>query len=46
MIGALVVFCAGILFRTPDQVLRSAARHAKEAQATEDVPLALRESSR
>ena len=45
MIGALVVFCVGILFRTPDQVLESAARHAEEAQTAADVPLALRESS-
>src|SRR5712664_532347 len=44
MIGALVVFCVGILFRTPDQVLESAARHAEEAQTAADVPLALRES--
>ena len=44
MIGALVVFCVGILFRTPDQVLRSAARHAEEAQIADDVPLALRGS--
>src|SRR6266849_2210511 len=44
MIGALVVFCVGILFRTSDQVLESAARHAEEAQTAADVPLALRES--
>ena len=44
MIGALVVFCVGILFRTPNQVLESAARHAEEAQTAEDVPLALRKS--
>jgi len=44
MIGALVVFCVGIFFRTPDQVLESAARHAEEAQTAADVPLALRES--
>jgi len=43
MIGALVVFCVGVLFRTPDQVLESAARQAEEAQTAEDVPLALRE---
>src|SRR5438445_680292 len=44
MIGALVVFCIGILFRTPDQVLESAARDAEAAQTAEDAPLALRES--
>src|SRR5437870_4725072 len=43
MIGALVVFSVGVLFRTPDPVLESAARHADEAQTAEDVPLALRE---
>src|SRR5436309_7934395 len=44
MIGALVVFSVGILFRTPDQVLESAARDAEAAQTAEDAPLALRES--
>src|SRR5438876_9589958 len=44
MIGALVVFCVGGLFRTPDQVLEGAARHAEEAQTAEHVPLALRAS--
>jgi len=44
MIGALVVFCVGVLFRTPDQVLEGAARHAEEAQTAEHVPLALRAS--
>jgi solute:Na+ symporter, SSS family len=43
-IGALVVFCVGVLFRTPARVLESAARHAEVAQTAEDVPLALRES--
>ena len=43
MIGALVVFSVGVLFRTPDPVLESAARHADQAQTAEDVPLALRE---
>jgi len=46
MIGALVVFCVGVLFRTPDQVLEAAARHAEEAQTAEHVPLALRASER
>src|SRR5258705_5703665 len=45
MIGALVVFCVGALFRTPEPVLASAVRHADEAQTGEDVPLALREPS-
>jgi SSS family solute:Na+ symporter len=45
MIGALVVFGVGVLFRTPDSVLASAAHHAHEAQLVADVPLALRESS-
>jgi hypothetical protein len=44
MIGALVVFGVGILFRTPDHVLESAVRHAVKAQTAGDVPLALRES--
>jgi len=43
MIGALVVFCVGVLFRTPEPVLASAARQAHDAQTTDDVPLALRE---
>jgi SSS family transporter len=43
MIGALTVFCVGVLFRTPNQVLESAARHAEVAAAAEDVPLALRD---
>src|SRR5207302_917097 len=32
MIGASVVFCVGVLFRTPESVLDSAARHAEQAQ--------------
>jgi len=43
MIGALVVFGVGVLFRTPDHVLLSAARHVEKAQTAGDVPLALRE---
>jgi SSS family transporter len=43
MIGALVVFGVGVLFRTPDHVLASAAHHARRAQTAGDVPLALRE---
>jgi len=45
MVGALVVFCVGVLFRTPDQMLEDAARHAEEAQTAEDVPLTLRASA-
>ena len=44
MIGALVVFGIGALFRTPEPVLASAARHADAAQTSEDVPLALRDA--
>src|SRR6266403_3137929 len=44
MIGALVVFCVGVLFRTPDQLLKGVARHAEEARTAEGVPLALRAS--
>ena len=44
MIGALVVFAVGALFRTPDPVLASAARYADAAQTSDDVPLALREA--
>ena len=47
MIGALVVFCVGVLFRTPARVLESAARHAEEAQTAEDAfRSTLRESRR
>jgi solute:Na+ symporter, SSS family len=44
MIGALVVFCVGVAFRTPQPILELAARHADDAQTAEDIPLALRES--
>jgi solute:Na+ symporter, SSS family len=44
MIGALVVFGVGVLFRTPEPVLVSAARHADGAQTADDVPVALREA--
>jgi solute:Na+ symporter, SSS family len=43
MIGALVVFSVGVLFRTPDHVLASAAHHARQAETAADLPLALRE---
>jgi len=42
MIGALVVFAVGVLFRTPAEVQASAALHAAAAQTAEEVPLALR----
>src|SRR5262252_2954486 len=44
MIGALVVFSVGVLFRTPAPVLESAARHADHAQTGDDVPVALRDA--
>jgi solute:Na+ symporter, SSS family len=44
MIGALVVFGVGVLFRTPESVLVSAARQADGAQTADDVPVALREA--
>jgi solute:Na+ symporter, SSS family len=44
MIGALVVFSVGVLFRTPDPVLESAARHADDAWTGDDVPVALRDA--
>lgn len=42
MIGAVVVFGVGVLFRTPAPVLEEARRRAMEAQQGEDIPLALR----
>ena len=42
MIGALVVFCIGALFRTPPAVVAAARRYADEARTGRDVPLALR----
>jgi solute:Na+ symporter, SSS family len=44
MIGALVVFGVGVLFRTPEPVLVSAARHADDASSGDDVPIALRDA--
>ena len=44
MIGALVVFGVGVLFRTPERVRAGIARYAREAQTAEAVPLALRRS--
>ena len=43
MVGALVVFAVGVLFRTPAPVLAAAAHHAQQAQIAGNVPLALRE---
>ena len=43
MIGALVVFCFGVLFRTPASVVAKAARYAEEARTAKDVPIALRQ---
>lgn len=43
MIGAVVVFCVGVLFRTPPGVLTEAQRKAEEAQSGEDIPMALRQ---
>ena len=42
MIGALIVFCFGVLVRTPASVVAKAARYAEEARTAEDVPIALR----
>ncbi|MCC2671197.1 MAG: sodium solute transporter superfamily [Armatimonadetes bacterium] len=42
MIGAVVVFAVGVLFRTPEHVLESAKRQAEEAETGEDRPLAMR----
>jgi SSS family solute:Na+ symporter len=43
MIGAVVVFSVGMLFKTPPEVLEAAQRQAEEAEHGEDVPLALRQ---
>ena len=45
MIGALVVFGVGALFRTPQSALASAARQAEAAKTAGDVPLALRDTA-
>jgi SSS family transporter len=42
MIGSLVVFAVGVLFKTPESVLEAARRKAKEADEDEARPLALR----
>jgi hypothetical protein len=46
MIGALVVVAVGVLFRTPEAVRAALARHARQAQIAEEVPLALRDRAR
>jgi hypothetical protein len=46
MIGALVVVAVGVLFRTPEAVRTALARHARQAQIAEEVPLALRDRGR
>lgn len=43
LVGALVVFLVGVFFRTPDSVLREAARRLQQAQAGDDRPLDLRD---
>jgi SSS family solute:Na+ symporter len=43
LIGALAVFCIGVLFPTPPSVLEAAQRRAEEAEHGEEKPLALRE---
>jgi Na+/proline symporter len=45
MIGALVVFGVGVLFRTPEDALASAAREAEAAKTAGDAPLALRDTA-
>ncbi len=42
LIGAVVVFVVGVLFRTPQKVLDEAQMKKREAQEGEDKPLALR----
>src|SRR5229473_3506419 len=46
MVGALVVVAVGVLFRTPEAVRTALARHARQAQIAEEVPLALRDRGR
>ncbi len=43
MIGSLVVFMVGVLFKTPEHVLEAAKRRAQEAAHGEDKPMSLRE---
>ncbi len=44
MVGALVVLAVGVLFRTPDAVRTALARHARQAEIAEEVPLDLRDT--
>ena len=46
MIGALVVFAVGVLFRTPEYVLSSARRKAEESEMGDDRPHAIRDQTR
>ncbi len=43
LVGALVVFVVGSLFRTPEPVLQEAERRLKQAEAGDDRPLDLRD---
>lgn len=43
MVGAVVVFLVGILFKTPQEVLDRAEEHAKLAETQDDRPPSLRE---
>jgi hypothetical protein len=42
MIGAVVVVAVGLCFRTPDAVRAEVARHERNAQLGEEIPLDLR----
>ncbi|MEW6753317.1 MAG: hypothetical protein AB1505_20400 [Candidatus Latescibacterota bacterium] len=43
MLGAVVVFGVGVLFRTPRPVLEGAAQRARQAESGDERPLALRD---
>jgi Na+/proline symporter len=42
LIGAVVVFCVAVLFRTPEGVVARAEERAMEAEGSEGVPVAMR----
>ena len=42
----MVVFAIGVLFPTPEPVRAAIARHARQAELAESVPLALRDQGR
>ncbi|MEP6756698.1 MAG: sodium:solute symporter [Chthonomonadales bacterium] len=44
MIGAVVVFCVGIWFKTPQETLDQALRTAEGAEAEDSTPIALRQN--